>query len=546
MDKRTRMAMLCLLAAGLQTGFAEAESVRKGESKREPLYKKRPEVQIIRYNRDVTCKLNPELKCGKKKTNTKDDESASTFNDEWDKLGGDNRVRAEAETQALTTLLNNGEFTTPGTTANKAAYWQDGSGCINGWGTYTRVAVNNSSGAPNQVMKLTGGVTSAAGCQTVSFGSQGTSQPVDVVGWVKGEKITRTGSGYGAFLVVRFLLSSGDSLDCKTLANVGSFDWRFVGVNSYADCYVEEPIASVKVLGRLYRSAGNAYFDNIRAEVRPTQKPTLSLVFDDGYKSTYTVAYPKLASLGIPASSAPFTDNIGSTGGVTYAQLWDMVKNGGWDVLSHSKTHADIPRLNQTAAINELQKSQEALRTNIGGPSGVARQNIPSNKDANGQFLADKEPYKTHISIQDFVWPYGSFNANSLGLAQQYYRSGRTAMDGSNNASGTYPWTVLSWTLESATTLDAVAGWLSDGCNNNRWTLIMAHTIGEDPSDGYDITPAFLDKVANLMKFGSVKDGTRTVIVNCPAGFYNNGGFDIKTYSDAITLFGATTTPSPK
>lgn len=74
------------------------------------------------------------------------------------------------------------------------------------------------------------------------------------------------------------------------------------------------------------------------AKVRATASPKLAITFDDGYLSTYNLAYPYLDDLDIPATVAIASFNVSSTFEGMTMLSWEQIEelsNAGWCIASH-------------------------------------------------------------------------------------------------------------------------------------------------------------------------------------------------------------------
>ena len=85
------------------------------------------------------------------------------------------------------------------------------------------------------------------------------------------------------------------------------------------------------------------------------QIPPKSVVItiDDGWRSTYDIAYPILRQYGYPATLFVYTDLIT---GSRKTLSWNMVKElseNGIDIEQHTKTHRDLSRMNEKESFKE-------------------------------------------------------------------------------------------------------------------------------------------------------------------------------------------------
>ena len=66
------------------------------------------------------------------------------------------------------------------------------------------------------------------------------------------------------------------------------------------------------------------------------------LTFDDGFRSTYDIAYPILKSYGFKATFFIYTDFVGAGRALTWTQINELRASGIIDIQSHSKTHTSF------------------------------------------------------------------------------------------------------------------------------------------------------------------------------------------------------------
>lgn len=135
------------------------------------------------------------------------------------------------------------------------------------------------------------------------------------------------------------------------------------------------------------------------------------ITFDDGMKSVYDYALPIMSAAGIPGTAFVITDLIGSTHEVSpgnprpcmsSAELLDL-QSRGWEIGSHSATHADFTSITIEQARDEFSRSKSTLE-------GLG------------------------ISVDSFAYPYGSFNSNTVETGTEYYKRQRSTYDSITSA----------------------------------------------------------------------------------------------------------------
>ncbi|HME02078.1 MAG TPA: D-glucuronyl C5-epimerase family protein [Solirubrobacteraceae bacterium] len=110
----------------------------------------------------------------------------------------------------------------------------------------------------------------------------------------------------------------------------------------------------------------------------------LAVTFDDGYRSVIEIALPILSRFGLPATVFVPTDYIGTTGKLcwpgidqwgdgrfedelrpmSWAEL-DSLAAAGWEIGSHSGSHANLTQLGDVALADELTRSKAACEEHL-------------------------------------------------------------------------------------------------------------------------------------------------------------------------------------
>ncbi len=122
-------------------------------------------------------------------------------------------------------------------------------------------------------------------------------------------------------------------------------------------------------------------------------RPQIPIVFDDGYESVYTVAFPYMAARGLVGTVGVISSKVGTSGFMTEAQLQELY-DAGWSLCNHTHLHQQnvLKSATQAVCYQEIIECQRYLEGN-----GWTRDN-------------------GHLH---FFAPYGEWSANYLAATVQ-------------------------------------------------------------------------------------------------------------------------------
>ena len=136
------------------------------------------------------------------------------------------------------------------------------------------------------------------------------------------------------------------------------------------------------------------------------------ITFDDGFESTYSIAFPIMQQYGIKGTVYVVPSWIGSPGYLTLAEL-NILHNAGWTIANHSWDHQPLPTLTTQQITTEIQSTIDWLNQNG---------------------FADGAYY--------LAYPYGQYNDNVVQVASSLgIKTARTVDWGTIDPDGTvYPY----------------------------------------------------------------------------------------------------------
>ncbi len=207
--------------------------------------------------------------------------------------------------------------------------------------------------------------------------------------------------------------------------------------------------------------------------------PLVTFVFDDGWKDTIINASPVLNDSMFPGVSAIITDvsDVGPAY-MNWTQIRELQDTYGWEIASHTRTHADMPSLNKSRLESELGGSKAALE----------------NKGLN---------------VYNFISPGGAYNYLTEAYVMRYYDSDRIVSDGPI-APPYNEFPLYAEIIHNATTLSEAEGWVDSAVNNNSWMILVLHKIVDSDPMAMEWTKSDL---ANLARYVESKGRLRVVTI---------------------------------
>ena len=154
-----------------------------------------------------------------------------------------------------------------------------------------------------------------------------------------------------------------------------------------------------------------ARIDEFLAGRTPLPKKSVVITIDDGYRSTFDIAFPILKQHGFPATVFLYSDFVGAGDALTWAQMKEMAASGLVDIQPHSKTHANLTlRLaDETDA-----RYRERVRREVDTPIALIKERLS-------------------LPSTSFAYPYGDVNEIVVDLlARQGTQMGVTVTPGGN------------------------------------------------------------------------------------------------------------------
>ncbi len=143
----------------------------------------------------------------------------------------------------------------------------------------------------------------------------------------------------------------------------------------------------------------------------PIPRKAIVITIDDGYRSTFDVAYPILRKHRFPATVFLYTDFVGAPDALTWPQMKEMAASGLVDMQPHSKTHSN---LTLRPATEKDASYRERVRREVEAPVDLIRSQLSTTSVA-------------------YAFPYGDVNDVVVGeLRAKGVKLGVTVTPGGN------------------------------------------------------------------------------------------------------------------
>ena len=165
----------------------------------------------------------------------------------------------------------------------------------------------------------------------------------------------------------------------------------------------------------------------------PLPKRSVAITIDDGYRSTWEIAYPILSRYGYPATLFLYSDFVGARDALSWAQMKEMQASGLIDIQPHSKTHANL-----------------ALRL-AGETDSQYRDRIRREVEAPVNALRDR----LAVASTTFAYPYGDVNDVVIGELQRRSVVQGVTVTAGGNGSFAHPFLLRRSMVFGTDSLDA-------------------------------------------------------------------------------------------
>jgi peptidoglycan/xylan/chitin deacetylase (PgdA/CDA1 family) len=197
----------------------------------------------------------------------------------------------------------------------------------------------------------------------------------------------------------------------------------------------------------------------------PSWGGMVTFMFDDGNKNIYENALPIFQKYGLVGTLAPIVGAIENQEDwiVTWPQLQEF-KKAGWEIGSHTMTHANLTDLSDADLDYELGNSKKLLA-------------------------------KHGIAAKTLVFPYNNYDARVLDYTSRYYENSRGRAGEEINGITCDRYEILCREVSATTRPDEVISWIKEAVEKQMWLVLMLHEIVPGTPQDYQYNAGDLEKI---------------------------------------------------
>lgn len=227
-------------------------------------------------------------------------------------------------------------------------------------------------------------------------------------------------------------------------------------------------------------------FDRLQAVSNVLERGLVTITFDDGFASVYAEAKLRMDKYGFPGVAYVITDLVGAPGRMSIQQLKDL-QAAGWDIASHTKTHAylvgDKPDADQIRG--ELEGSKRWLAV-----------------------------YGFQRGAQHFSSPGGEFNSKILDEIKKHFVSHRTIMEEKESYPPADPYMLKARNIINTTPVAHVQKWVDEAAANKEWLILIFHNVNEPADIETKIAPQTFQAIIDYIAAADVDVVTMSDVIN--------------------------------
>lgn len=191
------------------------------------------------------------------------------------------------------------------------------------------------------------------------------------------------------------------------------------------------------------------FFNKSNIEVNiGLNKSNIIIMFDDGWKSQYVIAYKYMLKKKMRGSIAIIPSSVNDINYVNTADIYEIY-NSKWDILNHTYSHNILPSLNYYEQKKEIEKSISWFKNR-----------------------------KITNNLNILIYPEGLYNYNTLKILSELdFVSARSINDGYNTNIIDDQYKIKIKDVKSFISPTTVIDWVNYSIENNLTLILLFHNI---------------------------------------------------------------------
>lgn len=191
----------------------------------------------------------------------------------------------------------------------------------------------------------------------------------------------------------------------------------------------------------------------------------VTFTFDDANKNIYENALPIFQKYGVVGTLSPIVGAIENQEDwiVTWPQLQEFHK-AGWEIGSHTMTHANLTELADADLDYELRVSKRLLA-------------------------------RHGIAAKTLIFPFNNYDPRVLDYTSRYYENSRGLAGEETNGIACDRYEILCREVSATTRPDEVIGWIKEAVGKQVWLVLMLHEVVPGTPKDYQYNAGDLEKI---------------------------------------------------
>ena len=222
----------------------------------------------------------------------------------------------------------------------------------------------------------------------------------------------------------------------------------------------------------------------------------VTLTFDDGNTSQYTIAAPIMKTAGQKAVYYINSGWVGQPTFMTWAEL-AALRASGSEIAGHTVNHTELPTVPLATATTEVNQDY-------------------ANFVAHG------------ITPKNFATPFGAYDNNTLPIIAKTYDSHRAFANQGLNVWPYNKYLLYVRYITNQTTVDQAKAWVSEAMAQDAWLVLVFHEIlpTVDPTDDYSWQTAQFQQFITYLNSQQIKAKTIEEVLQAQTNLVANSSFE--------------------